>query len=30
MKSDGSLGGFSGKEGVVLKKKMIDLESEGK
>ncbi|MBU4603171.1 MGMT family protein, partial [bacterium] len=30
IKSDGSLGGFSGKEGIVLKKKMIDLESEGK
>ena len=30
IKSNGSLGGFSGKEGVVLKKKMIDLESEGK
>ena len=26
IKSDGSLGGFSGKEGVALKKKMIDLE----
>ncbi len=30
IKSDGSLGGFSGKEGIALKKKMIDLESEGK
>ncbi len=30
IKSDGSLGGFSGKEGVALKKKMIDLESERK
>ena len=28
IKSDGSLGGFSGKEGIVLKKRMIDLESE--
>ncbi len=30
IKSDGTLGGFSGKEGIVLKKRMIDLESEGK
>ncbi len=30
IKSDGSLGGFSGKEGIALKRKMIDLESEGK
>ena len=30
IKSDGSLGGFSGKEGIVLKRKMIGLESEGK
>ncbi len=30
IKSDGGLGGFSGKEGIALKKKMIDLESEGK
>lgn len=30
IKSDGSLGGFSGKEGVAFKKKMIGLESEGK
>jgi O-6-methylguanine DNA methyltransferase len=30
IKSNGMLGGFSGKEGVALKKKMIDLESEGK
>lgn len=30
IKSDGGLGGFSGKEGVALKRKMIDLESEGK
>ncbi len=29
IKSDGSLGGFSGKESVALKKKMIDLESKG-
>lgn len=30
IKSDGDLGGFSGGEGVALKKKMIDLESNGK
>jgi len=30
IKSNGSLGGFSGKEGIALKRKMIDLESEGK
>jgi len=30
IKSDGGLGGFSGKEGIALKRKMIDLESEGK
>jgi O-6-methylguanine DNA methyltransferase len=30
IKSDGSLGGFSGKEGVALKRKMIDLESKVK
>ncbi len=30
IKSNGMLGGFSGKEGVAFKKKMIDLESEGK
>jgi len=30
IKSDGSLGGFSGKEGIALKRKMIDLESDGK
>ena len=30
IKSNGSLGGFSGKERIVLKRKMIDLESEGK
>ena len=30
IKSDGGLGGFSGKEGIALKKKMIDLESEGR
>jgi O-6-methylguanine DNA methyltransferase len=30
IKSDGTLGGFSGKEGIALKKRMIDLESEGK
>jgi methylated-DNA-[protein]-cysteine S-methyltransferase len=30
IKSDGGLGGFSGKESIALKKKMIDLESEGK
>ncbi|MBA7476555.1 Methylated-DNA--protein-cysteine methyltransferase [subsurface metagenome] len=30
IKSNGMLGGFSGKEGVALKKRMIDLESEGK
>ena len=30
IKSNGMLAGFSGKEGVALKKKMIDLESEGK
>ncbi|HER24372.1 MAG TPA: methylated-DNA--[protein]-cysteine S-methyltransferase [Candidatus Atribacteria bacterium] len=30
IKSDGSLGGFSGKERVALKKKMINLESKGK
>jgi len=30
IKSDGALGGFSGKEDNTLKKKMIDLESEGK
>ncbi len=30
IKSDGMLGGFSGEEGIALKKKMIDLESEGK
>jgi O-6-methylguanine DNA methyltransferase len=28
IKSDGTLGGFSGKEGIALKKKMLDLESE--
>ncbi len=28
IKSDGGLGGFSGKEGIALKKKMIDFESE--
>ena len=30
IKSDGSLGGFSGKEGIALKRKMIDLEFKGK
>jgi O-6-methylguanine DNA methyltransferase len=30
IKSDGSLGGFFGKEGIVLKRKMIDLEFKGK
>jgi len=30
IKSDGSLGGFSGKEGVALKRKMIDLEAKVK
>jgi O-6-methylguanine DNA methyltransferase len=30
IKSNGMLGGFSGKEGVALKKKMIDLESKVK
>ncbi|MGB2782790.1 MAG: MGMT family protein, partial [Atribacterota bacterium] len=30
IKSDGGLGGFSGKEGIALKKKMIDWESAGK
>jgi O-6-methylguanine DNA methyltransferase len=30
IKSDGTLGGFSEKEGIALKKKMLDLESEGK
>jgi len=30
IKSNGMLGGFSGKEGIALKRKMIDLESEGK
>jgi O-6-methylguanine DNA methyltransferase len=30
IKSDGSLGGFSGKKRSTLKRKMIDLESEGK
>ena len=30
IKTDGSLGGFSGKEGVALKRKMIDLESKAK
>ena len=30
IKSDGGLGGFSGKEGIALKRKMIDLESERK
>jgi len=30
IKSDGGLGGFSGKEGIALKRKMIDLESVGK
>ena len=30
IKSDGNLGGFSGKESLPLKKKMIDLEFEGK
>jgi len=30
IKSDGSLGGFSGKEKNALKGKMIDLETEGK
>jgi len=30
IRSDGGLGGFSGKESHPLKKKMIDLESEGK
>ena len=30
IKSDGSLGGFSGKEGIALKRKMIGLEAEGK
>jgi len=30
IKSDGSLGGFSGKEGIALKRKMIDLESKAK
>ncbi len=29
IKSNGMLGGFSGEEGISLKKKMIDLESEG-
>jgi len=28
IKSDGGLGGFSGKEGIALKRKMIDLESD--
>jgi len=28
IKSDGSLGAFSGKEGIALKRKMIDLESK--
>ncbi|MEA2087027.1 MAG: methylated-DNA--[protein]-cysteine S-methyltransferase [Candidatus Caldatribacteriota bacterium] len=28
IKSDGSLGGFSGKEGIALKRKMIALESK--
>ena len=30
IKSDGGLGGFSGKEGIALKRKMIDLESKVK
>ena len=30
IKSDGSLGGFSAEGSIALKKKMIDLESEGK
>ena len=30
IKNNGMLGGFSGKEGIALKKKMIDLEFEGK
>jgi O-6-methylguanine DNA methyltransferase len=30
IKSDGSLGGFSAKGSIALKKKMIDLESKGK
>ncbi len=30
IKSNGMLGGFSGKEGIALKKKMIDLESARK
>jgi len=30
IKSDGSIGGFSGQKDNPLKKKMIDLESEGK
>lgn len=30
IKTDGSLGGFSGKEGIALKRKMIDLESKAK
>lgn len=30
IKNNGMLGGFSGEEGIALKKKMIDLESAGK
>ena len=30
IKSDGGLGGFSGKEGIALKREMIDLESKVK